>query len=272
MALASAGGGLAQAAVGNPLRVWKNQLQLGQLKGSWQDQWRQVPMFAGMGLFCATAVVSNMWCYTAQHVLRQALEKRDVRPHLAGMVSGAAAGATEALLSNPVRRVLVMQQAPGGARLGFMSAVRQVLLCEGWSGLYAGAGIGAVRNGVGCGVFFPLAASLRGKPHERSYGRDVAAAVVAAAAAAALVQPLDTVISCMQGSARRTTAQGVLRRIVAQDGARGLMRGLMPTMMQVVPGSAVAFVITMALMATLSQGSNDDEAEAARSASGPPSN
>ena len=248
MAFAAGVGGIAQAAVCNPLRVWKNQLQLGQSHEPWTSQMRQVPLLSGMGLFCATTVVSNVWCYTAQQALGGALVTREIRHDVAGVVSGAGAGATEALLTNPLRRVLVMQQTPGGSALGMAPAIRQIVQREGARGLYAGAGVSAVRDGVACGIFFPMAAVLRGPPEQTSPGSDLLAAMFAAAASTAIGQPLDTIISRMQGGSQRVTMVTATRGIMREHGAKGVLRGIFPNIAQAVPGTAAAFVITMALL------------------------
>lgn len=118
------------------------------------------------------------------------------------LVSGIVAGMASAMVQSPFQLVEVNQQNHGG---NMASMAKRVIASYGFRGLYRGASMTAVREGIFCSSYMAVAPFVKGKLRERcpdtSEGAAVAASsVVSGGLGALLSHPADTLKTRLQGS------------------------------------------------------------------------
>jgi len=212
-------------------------------------------------------------------------------PPGAHLAAAAEAGAAVVLLTNPLWVVKTRMQlqargraaaraVPAGARAaapartryrGAVSALRSIVRDEGLAGLYRGLlpSLLLVSHGaVQFAVYEELKRGARGAlgggaPDAPATALPTAAVAAAGAlsklAATAVTYPTQVVRARMQ---QRQLAAGVgprydaplaaLRTVLAREGARGLYKGLAPTLLRVVPQSAITLVVYERVVGALS--------------------
>ncbi|CAN6374463.1 unnamed protein product [Urochloa humidicola] len=188
---------------------------------------------------------------------------------MAGRVaSGLGAGVTEALLvvtPFEVVKIRLQQQRGSGAGAGQPPRYRGAVHCaatvvreEGlFRGLWAGVAPTVIRNGTNQAAMFPcksmLDAVLWGKRDgdgkELHFTRSVASGYLATAVGPILTGPFDVVKSRLmaQGSDGVTRYRGTvhaLRTIYAEEGIRALWKGLLPRLVRIPTGGALAWAVT----------------------------
>ncbi|KAL4428809.1 hypothetical protein ABPG77_005247 [Micractinium sp. CCAP 211/92] len=181
------------------------------------------------------------------------------------LLSGGVAGAFSKTCTAPLARLTIlyqvngMQAAAGGgtlpsSRLGVGAALRHVVRSEGLRALWKGNGVTIVHRLPYSAANFWVYEHVNEQWKRRipaagplaagDVARRLVAGGVAGMTACALAYPLDLVRTRLaaQTSQRYYTGIGqALRTIAAEEGARGLYRGLGATLMQVAPSLAINY-------------------------------
>lgn len=246
-------GALADSLVSNPFHVVKTRLQV--------DTARSPSMLAhcramqpadflrGTSLNLVSTVQRRVWCYSVHHALTSAWERND-KPFLSAPMAsfsfGLIAGMSEAFITNPTRRAMLLQQSQNhvqDARTPWQ-AMRLIMQREGVRGFWLGAPLTAARNGVASGTFFLGLSVLKGFEGEHR-GYDVINGAVAAAAATVVSNPADAVKTRIQdhtGQAR--SVFGTAMHMWKHEGARSFMKGTSASLLRGVPATTIGFVVT----------------------------
>ncbi|EFN56052.1 hypothetical protein CHLNCDRAFT_35348 [Chlorella variabilis] len=182
------------------------------------------------------------------------------------LLSGGVAGAFSKSCTAPLARLTIlyqvngMQTAAAGSggsllmRLGVGAALRHVARTEGLAALWKGNGVTIIHRLPYSATNFWVYEHVNElwKRHIPSQGawaagdvaRRLVAGGVAGMSACALAYPLDLVRTRLAAQTTRSYYTGIghaLRTIVADEGARGLYRGLGPTLLQVAPSLAINY-------------------------------
>ncbi|XP_046601741.1 calcium-binding mitochondrial carrier protein Aralar1 isoform X2 [Neodiprion lecontei] len=162
------------------------------------------------------------------------MDKNGNIPLLGEILSGACAGGSQVIFTNPLEivkiRLQVAGEIAGGSKVRALSVVKEL----GLFGLYKGARACLLRDVPFSAIYFPTYAHLKAKmADEGGYNTPVSLLVSGAIAgipAAALVTPADVIKTRLQVVARQgqTTYTGVMdcaRKIYREEGARALWKG-----------------------------------------------
>jgi hypothetical protein len=264
-AVAASVGAIADAVTSNPFHVLKTRMQLdvaarprlaahlGALgvRGSMR----------GVGLNIVATGVRRAWNYTAHQALleragRMGLCATPCAAELSAFVVGVLTGASEGLLTNPLRRCMLLQQSQshGGEVSSVAQAARYVWRRDGAAGFWRGSAVTMVRNGWASGVYFGLlfagtGALPRAPRAEGSIRRDLGAAMVAGTGSVLASQPLDTLRSRIQDAMGRKVSLGAASSaLLREGGARAFMKGTVANVVRGVPSTAVGFVVMRQLL------------------------
>jgi hypothetical protein len=192
--------------------------------------------------------------------VRDAKHWRDSPSGLRLFAAGGLAGAVAKTCVAPLERIKMLLQvqsmsesaaARGGARLGIAGMARDVLQRDGVRGFWRGNTANTVRIVPTKGILFAVNDQYR-----KLFGVDPAApqpmrlvgcGAASGMTAALLTYPLDLVRSRLMmanasagGAAYRGIADAA-RKILAQEGVRGLYGGLAPTLCGIVPYAGISF-------------------------------
>lgn len=155
------------------------------------------------------------------------------------IAAGGTAGFVQVAATNPMEIVKLRLQlaSEGGAAAGAAGArpaatVASVVRELGVTGLYKGTPATWLRDVPFSFVFFPLFANLKlALDGERSLGGLFAAGALAGSTAAGLVTPCDVIKTRLQVAGSSYKGIGdALRRILAEEGAGALWKGVAPRM------------------------------------------
>ncbi|KIY66956.1 mitochondrial tricarboxylate transporter [Cylindrobasidium torrendii FP15055 ss-10] len=169
---------------------------------------------------------------------------------LHSLTAGAIAGAIEAFVTYPTEFVKTRSQF-GGKRQSPIAIVKQTVVTQGFTGLYAGCGALVVGNAVKAGVRFVSYDHFKRKLQDSEGKVSAPRSLVAGLGAGMMeaifaVTPSETIKTKLIDDAHRPNPQyrGLAHgtvMIVKQEGITGIYRGLIPTMMRQGANSAVRF-------------------------------
>lgn len=249
MAMASALGGITEGVGTSWLRVATLERQLTANPPPVLAHLRQLgpkTLARGMAPYTLGTTVGDLWVFTMQHALQGQLHRQPGPvPPVVAAAAGAMAGASEVLLTNPLRALLVAMAAPQYRGQRPAQVASTMLREQGPAAFARGVGPGAMRNAVGCALFFPLVASLRG--HERpSAARDLAAGALAGTLVAATVTPLDVLAAAAQSqSGPQMSLLAAAQKLWQQGGIAPFYRGASTTAARAALATGLSFVTTM---------------------------
>ncbi|XP_020710504.1 calcium-binding mitochondrial carrier protein Aralar1 isoform X1 [Athalia rosae] len=162
------------------------------------------------------------------------MDKNGNLPIFGEIISGACAGGSQVVFTNPLEivkiRLQVAGEIAGGSKVSALSVVKEL----GLFGLYKGARACLLRDVPFSAIYFPTYAHLKTKmADEGGYNTPVSLLIAGAMAgvpAAALVTPADVIKTRLQVVARQgqTTYNGVTdcaRKIYREEGARAFWKG-----------------------------------------------
>ncbi|KAL7420768.1 hypothetical protein Q5752_004720 [Cryptotrichosporon argae] len=186
---------------------------------------------------------------------------------VASLLAGAVAGGTEAFVTFPLESLKTQLQfaALDGKRMTPYGLLRDTVQQRGVAGLYAGVTAVVIGNAVKAGVRFTtydqFKALLTDSEGKLSAPRSMLAGLGAGMAEAVVaVTPSETIKTKMIEDSKRAeprfrgTAHGV-RTIIAEEGYRGIYRGVGPVMLRQGANSAVRFS-SYSTLKQLAQGSS----------------
>ncbi|KIH90902.1 solute carrier family 25 (mitochondrial folate transporter), member 32 [Sporothrix brasiliensis 5110] len=179
-------------------------------------------------------------------------------PHY--FVASGLAGAGVQILTNPLwvlkTRMLSSDRHAAGAYPSMWVGARRVLAHEGWRGFYRGLGvslIGVSHGAVQFAVYEPLKRFVRRGPQDgpsavkASNESTLVVSSLAKLVAGAVTYPYQVVRSRLQNyNAEARFGRGIVgvsRQIWREDGARGFYRGLVPSVVRVMPATWVTFLV-----------------------------
>ncbi|XP_046983025.1 calcium-binding mitochondrial carrier protein Aralar1 isoform X2 [Schistocerca americana] len=162
------------------------------------------------------------------------MDKNGNLPLYGEIVSGACAGGSQVIFTNPLEivkiRLQVAGEIAGGAKVSALSVVKEL----GLFGLYKGAKACFLRDIPFSAIYFPAYAHTKEKlADENGYNHPLTlllAGAIAGVPAASLVTPADVIKTRLQVVARagQTTYNGVIdaaRKIYAEEGPRAFWKG-----------------------------------------------
>ncbi|TDZ17726.1 Mitochondrial thiamine pyrophosphate carrier 1 [Colletotrichum orbiculare MAFF 240422] len=223
---------------------------------------------------CYSAVQFTTYRSTAQ-LLQSAFD--DKLPHAAeSFISGAAAGAAATTATYPLDLLRTRFAAQGNERIynNLRHAVTDIYRDEGARGFFRGLGPGVAQIVPYMGIFFALYEGLRlplGNLQLPWGGGDATAGVVASVLSKTAVFPLDLVRKRIQvqGPTRSRYvhknipeypgAVHAMRIIFANEGVRGLYRGLTVSLIKAAPGSAITVWTYERVLRIMMRLENSDE-------------
>ncbi len=246
-------GALADACVANPFHVVKTRLQLDTSRSpSLLAHCRALglkDLMRGTSLNLVSTVQRRTYCYSAHHGLTSAWESSGAAWLNAPTVSflvGLGAGMSEAFITNPTRRAMLLQQSQNhqhDAR-GPLQAMQLILRREGVRGFWLGAPLTAARNGMASGTFFLTLSVLKGIDGDKR-GSDAVNGALASAACTVVSNPADAVKTRIQdhtGIARTVAATAA--HMWHHEGAKSFMKGTCASLLRAVPSSTAGYVVT----------------------------
>ncbi|CAO1429310.1 unnamed protein product [Diamesa serratosioi] len=178
-------------------------------------------------------------------------DKQGHIPYYAEMLSGACAGASQVVFTNPLEIVKIRLQVAGefaaGAKVRAWSVVKEL----GLMGLYKGARACLLRDVPFSAIYFPAYAHTKAAfADEDGYNHPLtllAAGAIAGIPAASLVTPADVIKTRLQVVARsgQTTYSGVIdafRKIMAEEGPKAFWKGTVARVCRSSPQFGVTLV------------------------------
>ncbi|CAO1438497.1 unnamed protein product [Diamesa hyperborea] len=178
-------------------------------------------------------------------------DKQGHIPYYAEMLSGACAGASQVVFTNPLEivkiRLQVAGEFAGGAKVRAWSVVKEL----GLMGLYKGARACLLRDVPFSAIYFPAYAHTKAAfADEDGYNHPLtllAAGAIAGIPAASLVTPADVIKTRLQVVARsgQTTYSGVtdaFRKIMAEEGPKAFWKGTVARVCRSSPQFGVTLV------------------------------
>lgn len=161
------------------------------------------------------------------------------------------AGATTVVIVNPlwVCKTRMCLQQPGSDKGGYSSlfgALRKILREEGIRGWYRGLvpGIFGVSHGaVQFTIYENLKALCNHYEIESTNSVHIINSTSSKAFAMALTYPYQVIRSRLQIPQFGTDIGGIIRRTWSQEGVAGFYKGLVPSTLRVLPGTALTFLI-----------------------------
>ena len=169
------------------------------------------------------------------------------------MISGAAAGAVSKLLTAPVDRVKIMYQVSSSRQFSISAGIRtaaDIIRTSGFTALWRGNSIAIMRDVPYASIMFTsfsfiqeAVCGLCGRPPglaERAF-----AGCAAGAIATVLTYPLDMLRARFgaewAAQPRYTSYSAGVREIIRREGIAALFAGLRPTLLGIMPYSALSF-------------------------------
>lgn len=163
-------------------------------------------------------------------------------PLVKAFLAGSLSGTCSTVLFQPLDLVKTRQQAAAGGGSGMRGEARAVVAAEGVAGLWRGLRASLCRTVPGVGLYF---SSMHWMRHSVCGGRPSAlqSCLIGAAArtfAGSVMIPFTVVKTRMESGAFQYRSVGsALGSILRTEGARGLARGLGPTLARDVPFSGL---------------------------------
>ncbi|XP_014601863.1 PREDICTED: calcium-binding mitochondrial carrier protein Aralar1 isoform X1 [Polistes canadensis] len=162
------------------------------------------------------------------------MDKNGILPVYGEIISGACAGGSQVIFTNPLEivkiRLQVAGEIAGGTKVRAWSVVKEL----GLFGLYKGAKACFLRDVPFSAIYFPMYAHIKAKlADEGGYNTPLSllfSGAIAGVPAAALVTPADVIKTRLQVVARagQTTYTGLLdcaRKVYNEEGARAFWKG-----------------------------------------------
>lgn len=155
------------------------------------------------------------------------------------------------LITAPFERIKIMLQLQGQQKgppkyTSSYDVARQLYKTGGVANLFRGAGATLARDGPGSAVYFATYEFLKRKLSPENGELSLAAVSFAGGAAGvsmwALVFPVDTVKSRLQGATEKTSIGRVIKEVYAKSGVKGFFPGVGPAMLRSFPANAATFV------------------------------
>ncbi|CAD6892538.1 unnamed protein product [Tilletia controversa] len=212
----------------------------------------------------STAAPSTSGVKAAAAHPNAAAQRKDNALH--SVTAGTIAGAVEGFITYPVEYTISQFAAKQGAKAPSpIAIIRSTIAKDGYMGLYSGCGALVAGNAVKAGVRFLsydyFKTKLRDKDGRLSGPRSLLAGLGAGMMEAVFaVTPSETIKTKLIDDAKRDVPKyprsliGGTRAIIAEEGLRGIYRGLGPVMLRQGANSSVRFG-TYATLKNLVQGS-----------------
>ena len=168
-------------------------------------------------------------------------------PMMAAFLAGSFSGTCSTILFQPLDLIKTrVQTQPGqGSRVSPGSVVTHVLRSEGVLGLWRGLWPSLMRTVPGVGIYFSTAHALRSRLG--SSGDATSSLIIGCCArsvACSLMIPITVLKLRSEVSERgRLPLASSLRDILRVEGARGLVRGLFPTILRDAPFSGIYMML-----------------------------
>mmetsp|Transcript_22563 Transcript_22563/g.46442 ORF Transcript_22563/g.46442 Transcript_22563/m.46442 type:complete len:318 (+) Transcript_22563:134-1087(+) len=229
---------------------------------------KAVSLFPGIGFGAAYKILQRVYKFGGQPVVKDALTKKygsefDERfGHKTGQtllaaISGSLIGIGEVVLL-PLDALKVKAQTAPEQLHG--RGVVNIFAQEGMS-LYRGAGLTAMRNAPGSFALFGGSAAAKcvmgvGEDGDRAtWTQDAIASCVGAVASISVAQPLDVIKTRIQNRPFDTPESGmtILKRLIQNEGAGGLLKGLTPKLLVVGPKLIFSFTVAQHLIGYFEQ-------------------
>ncbi|XP_044761097.1 calcium-binding mitochondrial carrier protein Aralar1 isoform X1 [Coccinella septempunctata] len=172
-------------------------------------------------------------------------------PLLGEIISGACAGGSQVIFTNPLEIVKIRLQVAGEIASGTKVRAWSVVKELGLFGLYKGARACLLRDVPFSAIYFPAYAHTKAAlADERGYNHPLsllAAGAIAGVPAASLVTPADVIKTRLQVVARagQTTYSGVIdatKKIYKEEGFRAFWKGTIPRVFRSSPQFGVTLV------------------------------
>ena len=246
-------GALADAFVSNPFHVVKTRLQLDTSHSPSLIAHCRVmglqDVMRGTSLNLVSTIQRRTYCYAMHHSLTSAWDASGsglLNAPTVSFLAGLGAGMSEAFITNPTRRAMLLQQSQNhqhDAR-GPLQAMHLILRREGWRGYWLGAPLTACRNGMASGTFFLTLSVLKGLEQDsRAY--DVINGAVASAACTVVSNPADAVKTRIQDhTGKPRTVWATAADMLQKEGPKSFMKGTCASLLRAVPSATVGYVVT----------------------------
>ncbi|KAE9334120.1 hypothetical protein PF008_g14120 [Phytophthora fragariae] len=163
-------------------------------------------------------------------------------------LAGAGAGCAQSIITNPVEIVKIRLQMQTSLPAAERQTASEIASSMGVRGMYKGAGVCFMRDVPYAVLFFPSYATLRDAWADKSTGKNsvlsiVTAGAVAGAGAAAICTPADVIKTRLQMKGSPYTGMmDCVRKVVAANGPKALMKGAGPRMMVQAPLFGITLV------------------------------
>lgn len=181
---------------------------------------------------------------------------RDKNKKLAPYLAGASAGTVATLVTYPLDVIRTRFAASGHTKVydSILSSIRIIVSEEKWRGLYRGANTALIQIFPYMGLFFGTYENLVSTMTNAGCSKrtsEVTSAIVAGGFSKSIVYPLDTIRKRLQVQGYTRTmyahknipiyagAFDCLKRILCDEGVRGMYRGLSVSILKAAPASAV---------------------------------
>ncbi|GMF41227.1 unnamed protein product [Phytophthora fragariaefolia] len=163
-------------------------------------------------------------------------------------LAGAGAGCAQSIITNPVEIVKIRLQMQTSLPVAERQTAMEIAKRMGIRGMYKGAGVCFMRDVPYAVLFFPSYATLRDAWADKTTGQNsvlsiVTAGAVAGAGAAAICTPADVIKTRLQMKGSPYTGMvDCVRKVVAANGPKALMKGAGPRMMVQAPLFGITLV------------------------------
>lgn len=155
------------------------------------------------------------------------------------------------LITAPFERIKIMLQLQGQQKgppkySSSYDVARQLYKLGGIQNLFRGSAATLARDGPGSAAYFATYEYLKRRLSPESGELSLGAVSFAGGAAGvsmwALVFPVDTVKSRLQGATEKTSVARVVKEVYAKGGLKGFFPGVGPAMLRSFPANAATFV------------------------------
>lgn len=188
--------------------------------------------------------ITYLCCLAAASKLAEKRVKSKLRTDVENIVAGTVGGTAMVYAGQPLDRVKVMMQTTKGQYSGTMDCLHKIFMQQGIRGLYAGATASVYAEASANAIMYGSYRAIRRELEAKGMGSQMAS-VISGALSGVLVSavygPLDLIKIRLQTSAERMGPFECIRKIIRNEGVRGLTRGLEATIARTAPQVAVYY-------------------------------
>lgn len=253
--LAGAAGGAAMVYSGQPLDRIKVNLQtaVSQYRGA-LDCLRQtvasqgvLSLYKGTTPALAGEMCSNVIMYCSYRAMQRGLIEYGFNDMVATAIAGAGSGVLVAAVDAPAELVKIRMQTRPELRSA-SECLRDIIRADGLRGLFTGAEATLLRNVPMVSMYYLSYYTLKDKVELNPF----ISGGIAGTMAWIVALPLDTIKSKIQASSGELSVSQCVRNTIAEEGARGLMKGAGPVLARAFLVNACGFAATEAAQSVLS--------------------